>query len=134
MRRPAHSKVRGGSTRSMPKRSASRVSLSRSGQIVVPEDAEQGNLEFGEALQDFGLGDVARVNDSFHRSGTKELNDAIDVGQLIMSVSYDADSHQLILTHSGSPLCGPLCWRSADPSSRDETGVFPYVRCCSPLF
>lgn len=86
------------------------------GQIVVPKDAEQGNLECGEALQDFRLGDVARVNDSFNRSGAKDLNDAVDVGQLIMSVSYDADSHRLILTHSGSPLFGPLCWRSADQS------------------
>lgn len=63
------------------------------GQVVVAVDRVKGGVEPGQHLQGLGLGDVSRVHDPVHPSVVQDLDDPGDVGQVVVGVAHDADSH-----------------------------------------
>ena len=78
-------------------------------QVVISEDAEQGDGESGEAFEHGRLRDVPGVDHALDAGFLKERHDLVDVAHLIVGVTDDADSHRASLSrHALVDLdCGP---------------------------
>ena len=61
--------------------------------VVVAKHAGDGRLEFGQHVEGFCLGDIARVNHPLDARRVEQLNDAAHVLQVVVGVADDTDAH-----------------------------------------